>query len=98
MAEVQTDVSVMNSQYGLQYLRQDPRIICKALATSLEHGLKITIAIADFKLATALTSPRMKCLPSAGDIIYIGTNSDCQQQILNILDGTGYWAKFSACP
>jgi hypothetical protein len=98
MAEVQVDVSVMQSQYGLQYLRKDPRIICKALATSLEHGLKITIAIADYKLANALTGPGMKCLPSAGDIIYIGTNTDCQQQILNILDGRGYWAKFSAYP
>ena len=88
----------MRSKHGEQYLRKDPRIICKALATSLEYSLKVTIAVADFNLVSSLQRNGIRCSASAGDIIYIGTSPNCEQQILNILDGRGFWSKFSASP
>ncbi|KAJ2934130.1 hypothetical protein H1R20_g2944, partial [Candolleomyces eurysporus] len=93
VAEVQVDTAVMKSKYGEQYLGKDPRIICNSLALSLEHGVKVTVAIADDDLITAFQLRGMRRPASAGDIIYIGTNPNGQHQILNVLDGRGYWAK-----
>ncbi|KAF6744120.1 hypothetical protein DFP72DRAFT_1078967 [Ephemerocybe angulata] len=94
-AEVQVDMAVMRSPFG-ERIRQDPRIISKALATSLEYGLKINIAIADYHLTTHFRG--VSCGTSSGDIIYIGTTNDGDQQILNILDRRGYHAKFASTP
>ena len=88
----------MRSDYGEQYLRKDRRIICKALAMSLETGHRITIAVADYNLLKAFKDQNMKCLPSNEDIIYFATSPNGQQMIVTILDGRGYWPKFSARP
>ncbi|RXW19098.1 hypothetical protein EST38_g6755 [Candolleomyces aberdarensis] len=98
VAEVQVDTSVMRSKYGDQYLGKDPRIICNTLAMALEYGVKVTIALADDDLITAFQLRGMKRPASVGDIIFIGINQNGQHQILNILDGRGYYVKFSASP
>lgn len=97
-AEAQVDMAVMRSAYG-DRIRYDPRIISKALATSLEFGLKINIVLADYASITSLTKQSGRsCIISPGDVIYLASDADGQQRLLNVLDRAGFYAKFSANP
>lgn len=88
----------MRSAYG-DRIRYDPRIVSKALATSLEYGVKINIALADYSSIGVLANQSKKnCIAAPGDVIYLSSDSNGQQQLLNILDRAGFYAKFTASP
>lgn len=97
-AEVQVDMAVMRSAYG-DRIRYDSRIISKALAISLEYGVKVNIALADYPSITSLTKQSGRnCIVSPGDVVYLASDTDGQQRLLNVLDRAGFYAKFSANP
>jgi hypothetical protein len=90
-------MAVMRSAYG-DRIRYDPRIISKALATSLEYGVKLNIALADYSSIGVLANQSKNCIAAPGDVIYLSSDSNGQQQLLNILDRAGFYAKFTASP
>ncbi|KAJ3549679.1 hypothetical protein NMY22_g788 [Coprinellus aureogranulatus] len=97
-AEVQVDMAIMRSAFG-DRIRYDSRIIYKALAISLEYGMKINIALADYSSIASLTKQSSKrCIVAPGDVVYLASDTNGQQQLVNVLDRAGFYAKFSANP
>ncbi len=66
LAQVQVHASVMNTPYW-RFMEKDPSVILRALSTSLELGVLITIA------------PRQL---RSQEILYMATSMDGKQEIL----------------
>ncbi|KAG2008654.1 hypothetical protein CC2G_014060 [Coprinopsis cinerea AmutBmut pab1-1] len=97
-AEVQLDAGIARTPYFAEVQSHKSMIISRALAISLEFSVRLRICLADHQLVASLT-PLMKgsrALLAVGDIVYLGTNTEGQQQLLYVLDHRTMSPKFSA--
>jgi hypothetical protein len=77
VAHVQVDPMLLSDQWFGRRFCEEPRLLLRALAMSLEYGRLVTIS---YKYKPGQTR-------EPNPIVYLGTNNDGRQEILFVLDG-----------
>lgn len=71
---------MMETRYGIQFMTE-PSILLQALRTSLEHGLHLTIRLADSR--TPDLYPARKGLHyRPGDLIFVSLNNSGRSEVI----------------
>jgi len=80
VAHVRVDTAVMDMSYG-KFIKNDPRVILRALSISLELGALITVTIAG---ASGLAVRRQADQWMPGTVVYVGTYNDGRTETLYV--------------